>query len=61
MTASTTRSAGTQPRPATTPLGRPFGAHLGAVGLANLADGVVQIGVPLLAVTLTRHRCSWGC
>ncbi|WP_299520063.1 MFS transporter [uncultured Serinicoccus sp.] len=60
MTASTTRSAGTQPRPATTPLGRPFGAHLGAVGLANLADGVVQIGVPLLAVTLTRSPLLMG-
>ncbi|WP_151525615.1 MFS transporter [Serinicoccus kebangsaanensis] len=36
------------------PLGRPFGTHLTAVGLANLADGVVQTGVPLLAITLTR-------
>ncbi|PZU47195.1 MAG: MFS transporter [Arsenicicoccus sp.] len=42
------------------PLGRPFGAHLGAVGLANLADGVVQIGVPLLAVTLTRSPLLMG-
>lgn len=41
---------------ATTParLGAPFRAHLGAVGLANLADGIVQTGVPLLAIALTR-------
>lgn len=44
----------------TTPLGRPFGAHLSAVGLANLADGIVQIGVPLLAVTLTRSPLLMG-
>lgn len=36
------------------PLGRPFNVHLGGVGLANLADGIVLGGVPLLAVTLTR-------
>ncbi|MGO1172982.1 MAG: MFS transporter [Actinomycetaceae bacterium] len=36
------------------PLGRPFGVHLAGVGLANLADGLVLVGVPLVAVTLTR-------
>lgn len=42
------------------PLGRPFGAHLGGVGLANLADGIVQTGVPLLAITLTRSPLLIG-
>lgn len=41
-------------------LGRPFGTHLTAVGLANLADGIVQTGVPLLAVTLTRSPMLMG-
>ncbi|WP_122262601.1 MFS transporter [Ornithinimicrobium cerasi] len=36
------------------PLGRRFAAHLSAVGLANLADGVVATGVPLVAITMTR-------
>lgn len=36
------------------PLGRRFQALLTSTGLANLADGVVQIGVPLYAVTLSR-------
>ena len=36
------------------PLGRRFVAHLSSTGLANLADGVVQVGLPLYAVTLTR-------
>lgn len=36
------------------PLGRRFHIHLGGVGLANLADGIVLGGVPLVAVTLTR-------
>lgn len=35
-------------------LGRPFGIHLGGVALANLADGIVLGGVPLIAITLTR-------
>lgn len=39
---------------ATAPLGRAFTAHLSALGLANLADGVVATGVPLLAISLTR-------
>lgn len=47
----------TQPAPQRTapePLGRAFGVHLGGVGLANLADGIVIGGLPLVAVTLTR-------
>src|SRR5690625_5220652 len=35
-------------------LGRPFAVHLGGVGIANLADGIVLGGVPLIAVSLTR-------
>lgn len=41
-------------RPLARPLGRPFGTHLSAVGLANLADGVVATGVPLVAISMTR-------
>lgn len=52
MTTSTTQQAA-QP-PVREPLGRPFGIHLGGVGLANLADGIVIGAVPLIAVTLTR-------
>jgi MFS family permease len=40
--------------PAREPLGRPFAAALGATGLANLGDGVVGVGAPLVALTLTR-------
>lgn len=36
------------------PLGRRFTAALGATGAANLADGVLGMGVPLVALTLTR-------
>jgi MFS family permease len=36
------------------PLGRRFHALLASTGLANLADGIVQVGVPLYAVSLTR-------
>lgn len=36
------------------PLGRRFGALLTTTGLANLGDGVVQLGAPLVALTLTR-------
>jgi MFS family permease len=35
-------------------LGRSFNRLLGASALSNLADGVFQIALPLLAVTLTR-------
>ena len=48
---TTTRTSTTT---AAEPLGRPFHIHLGGVGLANLADGIVLGGVPLVAVTLTR-------
>jgi MFS family permease len=37
------------------PLGRRFAAALGATGLANLGDGVLQVGAPLVALTLTRN------
>ena len=36
------------------PLDPRFRVHLSTVALANLADGVVATGVPLLAITLTR-------
>jgi MFS family permease len=36
------------------PLGSRFAAHLTATGMANLGDGIVQTGVPLYALTLTR-------
>lgn len=52
MTTSTTQPTTREPVPER--LGRPFGIHLGGVGLANLADGIVLGGVPLIAVTLTR-------
>ena len=42
------------------PLGRPFATHLSTVGLANLADGVVATGVPLVAITLTRDPLLMG-
>ena len=60
MSATTSTRAGAEgtaaaaPRRATEPLGRPFGVHLGGVALANLADGIVVGGLPLVAVTLTR-------
>ncbi|GAB3190297.1 hypothetical protein GCM10027061_13940 [Nesterenkonia suensis] len=38
----------------TEPLGRRFQAHWGSVALANLADGVLMTGIPLIAVSLTR-------
>lgn len=36
------------------PLGRRFLAHLASTGAANLGDGIVQMGAPLVALTLTR-------
>ena len=39
-------------RPA--PLGRRFTALLGSTAFANLGDGVIQTGAPLVAITLTR-------
>ena len=55
-TGSTTprHPADAQTRQAREPLGRRFHALLASTSLANLADGIVQIGVPLYAVTLTR-------
>jgi MFS family permease len=35
-------------------LGRAFGLLWGASGASNLADGILHVGAPLLAVTLTR-------
>lgn len=40
--------------PAKEPLGRRFHVHLGSVAIANLADGMVSAGAPLIAVGLTR-------
>lgn len=37
------------------PLGRPFAHLLAATGASNLADGMLMVGVPLLALTLTRE------
>lgn len=45
-----TRGTGAAPEP----LGGRFAVHLGGVGLANLADGIVAAGLPLVAVTFTR-------
>ena len=45
---------GTADHPARERLGRPFGIHLGGVGLANLADGIIVGALPLVAITLTR-------
>jgi MFS family permease len=50
-TSTGTTSAGDA---ATEPLGRRFGALLTVTGLANLGDGIVQMGAPLVALTLTR-------
>nr|NLD40943.1 MFS transporter [Actinomycetales bacterium] len=56
----TTTTTGTTEAPATgthakpIPLGRPFHVHLASVAIANLADGLVLVGAPLVAVGLTR-------
>ncbi|HEY3547240.1 MAG TPA: MFS transporter [Propionicimonas sp.] len=50
MTADRTTSSSTKPEP----LGARFRALLASATLTNLADGVVQTGIPLYAVTLTR-------
>lgn len=42
------------------PLGRPFAVHQASVGLANLVDGVIQIGLPLVAIGLTRSPAQIG-
>ncbi|MCK0112452.1 MFS transporter [Ornithinimicrobium sp. F0845] len=58
MSTSITPDPTPAPQPTTTPararLGRPFGIHLTGVSLANLADGIILGGLPLVAVTLTR-------
>ena len=51
---STTTTTATTQATGAERLGRPFGIHLGGVGLANLADGIILGGLPLIAVTLTR-------
>ncbi|MEO9248747.1 MFS transporter [Citricoccus nitrophenolicus] len=42
-------------------LGHPFHMHLSSVALSNLVDGMVLVGVPLLAVSLTRspQEIAW--
>ncbi|GIG40266.1 MFS transporter [Cellulomonas phragmiteti] len=47
-------SAPPVPRPAAPRLGRRFTALLAAAGAANLGDGVIAVGVPLVALGLTR-------
>ena len=37
-----------------TPLGRRFAALITSAGFANLGDGILQTGAPLIAITLTR-------
>lgn len=56
MTATTSTTAPAAPGAGEgpEPLGRRFHVHLGGVGLANLADGIVVGGLPLVAITLTR-------
>ncbi|MGC5628844.1 MFS transporter [Georgenia sp. Z1344] len=55
MTTPTAPTSGVEDAPTVRePLGRRFGVHLTGVGFANLADGFVLVGVPLVAVTLTR-------
>ncbi|WP_203567545.1 MFS transporter [Aestuariimicrobium ganziense] len=41
-------------------LGRDFRIHLTGVGLANLADGILSVAVPLIAITLTRSPLLMG-
>ncbi|MDM7854629.1 MFS transporter [Cellulomonas alba] len=53
-TTGTTAPEAPPTTPARDPLGRPFAAALGATGLANLGDGIVGVGAPLVALTLTR-------
>lgn len=53
-------TTGSTRRSVRTGLGGPFGVHLTAVGLANLADGIVATGVPLVAITLTRSPLLIG-
>lgn len=54
-------SAGPPAAPPPERLGRPFHVHLSTVALSNLVDGMVLVGVPLLAVSLTRspQEIAW--
>lgn len=54
-------SAGPSTVPPRERLGRPFNVHLSTVALSNLVDGMVMVGVPLLAVSLTRspQEIAW--
>lgn len=52
--------AGSATAPSRPPLGRRFAAHLTATGLANLGDGIVSTGAPLVALTLTRSPVQIG-
>jgi MFS family permease len=56
MTTAAVPPTSTEPTPAPgrERLGRAFGIHLTGAGLANLADGVMAAGVPLIAIALTR-------
>lgn len=49
-----TTDAAAAPAPEKEPLGRKFHVHLTSVAVANLADGMVMAGAPLIAVSLTR-------
>jgi MFS family permease len=52
----TPAAASDQPsdQPADQPSDRPFHHLLAVTGLSNLSDGVLQVGVPLLAITMSR-------
>ncbi len=54
MTATAPPAPPTPAPPAAPALGRRFHALLAATGAANLGDGVVAVGVPLVALGLTR-------
>ncbi|MGM7669911.1 MFS transporter [Microbacterium sp. A93] len=60
-TDNTPAATPTSPAPPTERLGRPFHVHLSTVALSNLVDGMVLVGVPLLAVSLTRspQEIAW--
>ncbi len=51
MTSTSVAARATDERPE--PLGRRFGFLFGSTSLSNLSDGILAVGVPLLALTLT--------
>ncbi|HMO10308.1 MAG TPA: MFS transporter [Actinotalea sp.] len=53
-TPSTAPSTGLGGATVPEPLGPRYRALVGSTGLANLADGITQLGAPLVALTLTR-------